>query len=198
MLCSGGQSCQKTTFVVQMVIATTSLKINKNLEKNTVIQICVCFSVQAPPPQKKKKQRQIYISGYRAIKNRSTLGGRPGGEREETLIFKTRSCRRGKIRPAWQRCCWRPGPWCWAPAASRVSAGTSHGSPPSRGWGSASPEMETRERAGKVTTDTVKRIIAQRGGHMGNRNLQCLIADNQDYWCTKMQFYSTDVHGNLQ
>lgn len=31
---NGGRSCQKTTSVIQIVIATTSLWMNKNLEKN--------------------------------------------------------------------------------------------------------------------------------------------------------------------
>lgn len=75
MLCSGGQSCQKTTFVVQMVIATTSLKINKNLEKNTVIQICVCFSVQAPPPQKKKSRDRFTYQAIEQLKTDLHWGG---------------------------------------------------------------------------------------------------------------------------
>ena len=78
-------------------------------------------------------------------KGRTSKVRRDLGEEGCRGLFRTRSCRQGRTRPAWPPCCCWPVPWCWAPAASRVSAGTSHASPLCRGWGSGSPGEEGEE-----------------------------------------------------
>lgn len=61
----------------------------------------------------------------------------------KAFLLRTLSCRRGRSRPAWRRCCWIPEPWRSAPAVCPRSAGTTPASTPTQRLGSASPETGT-------------------------------------------------------